>query len=182
MGHVKTKGKKIVTGIVLVCICLITGGVFYYLYVYPERPLGMEGDAHQYQLDKMREFYRKTEIAWVDILVTFTVDGKTYTNIFARDRVKYGLLEESFVEEGLKPVYPSQNYNPDWYKHLFTRGDIGEYIGKVEESDHAFLVGLKVYHYSAYPDSDEICILKLGGKYGYEFYRLLDIGNGAGAD
>ena len=177
MDAAKSKKTKITRAIVWVCICLIAGGVLYYLYFYPNRPLGMEGDADEYHRIKLREFSRNPQQPWFDIGLSITVNGKRYTELSARDRVKYGLLEESFVEEGLKPVYPRQNYDPNWYKHYFIRGDIGKYMGKVEESYHYFLVGLKVYHYLAYPDSDEICILKLGDGYGYVFFELWNLEN-----
>ena len=178
MDTVKDKKKQIVKAIVLVCICLIAGGVLYYLYFYPNRPLGMEGDARQYHYDKVAESLRQDgPQVKLDLNASITVNGKSYYCLSARDRVKYGLLEESFVEEGLKPVYPRQNYDPNWYKHHFIRGDIGKYMGKVEDCFFEFLVGLKVYHYSAYPDSDEICILKLGDGYGYVFYGLWNFEN-----
>ena len=171
MDTVKDKKKQIVKVIVLVCICLIAGVVLYYLYFYPNRPLGMEGDPRQYHYDKLYEFFRLDgPQAWVDAGIEITVNGKRYSYLYARKRVKYGLLEESFAEEKLKPLLPNPDYDPDWYKHHFTRGDIGKYMGRVEESSYELLVGLKVYHYSAYPDSDEICILKLGDGYGYVFF------------
>lgn len=172
MDDAKSKRKRIVTVLVLAIICLITGGVLYYLFLYPNRPLGMEGESKLYNAVMISQLYGYTNVGWPDNFVNITVDGKEYTDLTVYDRVKFGLLEESFVEEGVKPVFPSTNKDPNWYKHHFIRGDIGKYIGKVENSNYGFLIGLKVYHYSAYPDSDEICILKLGGKYGYEFYRL----------
>ena len=172
MDTAKSKKTKIIKAIVWVCICLIAGGVLYYLYFYPNRPLGMEGFAKKYHAILESEAYRQEGLHWFDDYVHITVNGKVYTSLLLDDRVKYGLLEKSFVEEKSKPLLPNPDYDPDWYKHYFIRGDIGKYMGKVEDSNYGFLVGLKVYHYSAYPDSDEICILKLGRKQGYEFYRL----------
>lgn len=174
MDNMKSIRKRLVTVTVLASICLITGGILYYLLIYPNRSLGMEGDAWRYHCDKLGELQGTTIQVWYDIGIGITVKGKKYSFLSARDRVKYGLLEESFVEERLKPVYPHPDKDPDWYKHHFVRGDIGKFIGKVEESSYGMLVGLKVYHYSAYPDSDDICILKLGGEYGYVFFGLKD--------
>lgn len=176
MDNTKRKGTRVVAVLVLVSICLIAGGVLYYLFFYPNRPLGMEGDPRKYHYDKLGELHGTTFQVWLDIGIGITVNGKRYSYLSERDRVKYSLLEEGFVEEGLKPVFPNPNKDPDWYKHHFIRGDIGKFMGKVEESSYAMLVGLKVYHYTAYPDSEDICILKLGGKYGYAFFGSKDVG------
>ena len=176
----KLLGKKRTALVIsLICILLITVSLLYYFLLYPNRSLGLEGDAKDLHYDlqsKSLETLNQGVTVRLDNYVFFTVNGKQYMNISAKERVKYGLLEEEVVEEALKPVVPQQEKDPVWYKHHFVRGDIGKKMGIIEESNHR-LTGLKVYHYSAYPDSDDICIVKLGGKYGYEFFVSVPSGN-----
>ena len=46
--------------------------------------------------------------------------------------------------------------------------DLGEYVGEVTKSGDSNLIGKSVYHYKAYPDSNDILIIDTGN--GYDFY------------
>ena len=46
--------------------------------------------------------------------------------------------------------------------------DLGEYVGEITKSGDSNLIGRSVYHYKAYPNSNDILIIDTGN--GYHFY------------
>ena len=99
-------------------------------------------------------------------------DTIEYSVISFNDRKTYGLIDPE--AEGLT----QEN------TYVIRDSDIGGLMGTVTRCGDEKMVGCKVYHYSAYPDSRTICILD--SPTGYKFYCasyiIVDMQEGDGID
>lgn len=98
-------------------------------------------------------------VAVEEVAVGFTLSGKSslvYFPISFDERVRFQLVPEGSI--GLTPENTYQ----------ITEADLGEAMGTVENCGNSLLIGKTVYHFSAYPESNAICILDNDGK--YDFY------------
>jgi len=152
----QSKTKKILI-IFVSCAGAVLLGFLYWYFLYPDRSLGIEGDARIYDYHLFEKILEKdgkknpdVDYAILDNFVFISVNGKIYTNPTKKDMLKYGLTKD----------------------YHFHRRDIGKKLGVVGEDSPNYkrLAGLKVYYYAEFPKDENICILKLGDGYGYQFF------------
>ena len=104
----------------------------------------------------------------------FVIGETSYHSISFEDRKKFGLVEQDAFGLTLENDY------------IITEADLGERMGIIENSEDEELIGAIVYHFSAFPYSDAICVVRINenmlvprdvlqlqsGEYRYEFYTM----------
>ncbi len=153
------------------CACMALLFSLYWLFLYPYRILGAEGDARHYQNHAASQLTGREESPVVfDNFVFITVNGVSYRcNPSANDRRKYKLSPQYYSEKK-KTIIDKKIKEPEPGKFYFLRKDIGKKMGPVEKSNYKLLEGLETYHYAPFPENDDICLLKLEDGYGYQFF------------
>lgn len=83
-------------------------------------------------------------------VVSFALNGASYEVANLDDYVRYGLVsEESLARSTVN-------------SKTLTKADLGEHMGTITLTEGKKSVTCNVYHYIAFPDSDEICIIEYG--------------------
>lgn len=148
---------------------IVLAGLFllWYFCLNPNRPLGTEKYGSEYVCYLTEKFTGYHEEPPVKN-VYCEINQKRYRFIQLADRVEYGLLTQELVAEKFK----EKDSGTDWPRHEFLKSDIGSFIGETAAAYPFLPKGLKVYHYSAFPDSEKIVIVEFGDHFGYAFYIL----------
>jgi beta-lactamase regulating signal transducer with metallopeptidase domain len=113
-----------------------------------EEPLSISYTHPDGTTEVLKQSVRTTEISTTNGLayaVFISNNNKPYTIMSAPQRAQYGIIRRSARQT-----------------------DLGEYVGEITKSGDSSLIGRSVYHYKAYPDSNDILIIDTGN--GYDFY------------
>ena len=113
-----------------------------------EEPLSISYTHPDGTTEVLKQSVRTTEISTTNGLayaVFISNNNKPYTIMSAPQRDQYGIIRKRARQT-----------------------DLGEYVGEITKSGDSSLIGRSVYHYKAYPDSNDILIIDTGN--GYDFY------------
>lgn len=105
--------------------------------------------------DNTSEFTGNESLAIDDIAYEFGLNAMNYFPISFEERIRYGLVEKDAVGLTAENTYQ------------ITKDDLGEAMGRVENSEDKSLVGCTVYHFASFPDNDAICIVDKKGAYAF---------------
>lgn len=165
--------KKLLVILMAVVLAAGAAAAVFLIFLNPNQSLGKDKYGSEYYWD----WYEKTfgvSTEMVPVTNAYCeINGKYYRLMLMEDRVRFGLLTQEYVDE----MRNTKTEPATWCRHELFRKDLGKYVGKSTATGNGLPGGLKVYHYAAFPDSDEILIVKLGDSFGYAFYILDPEGN-----
>gem|GEM_PF-3567522 len=160
--------KKLWIIIAAVVLAASAAIAIFLIFFNPNQSLGTDKYGSEYQWDWYEKTYGVSTEGMPVTNLYCEFNGNYYRLMLMEDRVRFGLLTQEYVDEMTNTkVLPMT-----WCRHELFRKDLGLYIGKTTAAKGCLPGGLKVYHYAAFPNSDEILIVKLGDSFGYAFYIL----------